>query len=43
MGEEKIGLQILWTKKASQQFDDVLVYWIERNKSNLIFKTNGCS
>jgi len=35
MGEEKISLPIIWTKRASKQFDDVLDYWIERNKSNV--------
>ena len=35
MGEEKIGLKIIWTQKANQQFNDVLDYWIERNKSNV--------
>jgi len=35
MGKEKIGLPIIWTQRASQQFDDVLDYWIEQNKSNI--------
>lgn len=35
MGEEKISLPIIWTQKAIQQFDNVLDYWIERNKSNI--------
>jgi len=35
MGEEKIVLPIIWTQRASQQFDYVLDYWIERNKSNI--------
>lgn len=33
-----MALQIIWTLDATQHFNDILEYWIERNGSNVYSK-----